>query len=94
MFFLGLVLGGAQAATPSHYLSQSDVARLQNLLGRPFSDLESAYYSVVGLSKIEAAVPDHKVRIFFFFLPLHHSFWFMFLEMLKVDSYSLFILMF
>lgn len=67
LFFLGLVLGGAQAATPSHYLSQSDVARLQNLLGRPFSDLESAYYSVVGLSKIEAAVPDHKVRIFFFF---------------------------
>ncbi|XP_020559049.1 dolichyl-diphosphooligosaccharide--protein glycosyltransferase subunit 2 isoform X1 [Oryzias latipes] len=60
LFFLGLVLGGAQAVTPSHYLSQSDVARLQNLLGRPFSDLESAYYSVVGLSKIEAAVPDHK----------------------------------
>uniref|UniRef100_A0A8C8DPT8 Dolichyl-diphosphooligosaccharide--protein glycosyltransferase subunit 2 n=1 Tax=Oryzias sinensis TaxID=183150 RepID=A0A8C8DPT8_9TELE len=50
----------AQAVTPSHYLSQSDVARLQNLLGRPFSDLESAYYSVVGLSKLEAAVPDHK----------------------------------
>uniref|UniRef100_A0A8C8DPQ1 Dolichyl-diphosphooligosaccharide--protein glycosyltransferase subunit 2 n=1 Tax=Oryzias sinensis TaxID=183150 RepID=A0A8C8DPQ1_9TELE len=53
----------SQAVTPSHYLSQSDVARLQNLLGRPFSDLESAYYSVVGLSKLEAAVPDHKIPV-------------------------------
>ncbi|RVE72676.1 hypothetical protein OJAV_G00042850 [Oryzias javanicus] len=60
LLFLGLVLGGAQALTPSHYLSQSDVARLENLLSRPFSDLESAYYSVVGLSKLEAVLPDHK----------------------------------
>lgn len=68
LLFLGLALGGAQALTPSHYLSQSDVARLENLLSRPFSDLESAYYSVVGLSKLEAVLPDHKVRIVLFLL--------------------------
>uniref|UniRef100_A0AAQ5YGY3 Dolichyl-diphosphooligosaccharide--protein glycosyltransferase subunit 2 n=1 Tax=Amphiprion ocellaris TaxID=80972 RepID=A0AAQ5YGY3_AMPOC len=38
----------------------SDVARLQNLLSQQFTDLESAYYSVVGLTKLGATVPDHK----------------------------------
>uniref|UniRef100_A0AAQ5ZYW2 Dolichyl-diphosphooligosaccharide--protein glycosyltransferase subunit 2 n=1 Tax=Amphiprion ocellaris TaxID=80972 RepID=A0AAQ5ZYW2_AMPOC len=50
----------AQALTPAYYLSLSDVARLQNLLSQQFTDLESAYYSVVGLTKLGATVPDHK----------------------------------
>uniref|UniRef100_A0A672F8M2 Dolichyl-diphosphooligosaccharide--protein glycosyltransferase subunit 2 n=1 Tax=Salarias fasciatus TaxID=181472 RepID=A0A672F8M2_SALFA len=54
-----LALAGAQALTPAHYLSLSDVARLQNLLSQPFSDLEAAYYSVIGLTKLGATVPDH-----------------------------------
>lgn len=61
-FLLGLALAGAQALTPAHYLSLSDVGRLQNLLSQEFTDLEAAYYSVVGLTKLGATVPDHKVR--------------------------------
>uniref|UniRef100_A0AAQ5ZKX0 Dolichyl-diphosphooligosaccharide--protein glycosyltransferase subunit 2 n=1 Tax=Amphiprion ocellaris TaxID=80972 RepID=A0AAQ5ZKX0_AMPOC len=61
LFLLSLALGGAQALTPAYYLSLSDVARLQNLLSQQFTDLESAYYSVVGLTKLGATVPDHKV---------------------------------
>uniref|UniRef100_A0A671Z3V5 Dolichyl-diphosphooligosaccharide--protein glycosyltransferase subunit 2 n=1 Tax=Sparus aurata TaxID=8175 RepID=A0A671Z3V5_SPAAU len=53
-----LALAGAQALTPAHYLSLSDVSRLQNLLSQQFTDLESAYYSVVGLTKLGATVPD------------------------------------
>uniref|UniRef100_A0A674E5M2 Dolichyl-diphosphooligosaccharide--protein glycosyltransferase subunit 2 n=1 Tax=Salmo trutta TaxID=8032 RepID=A0A674E5M2_SALTR len=49
---------GAQALTPSHHLSLSDVARLQALLSQPFTDLASAYYSIVGLSKLGASVAD------------------------------------
>ncbi|XP_056129809.1 dolichyl-diphosphooligosaccharide--protein glycosyltransferase subunit 2 [Lampris incognitus] len=56
-FLLNLVLGG-QALTPSHYLSLPDVARLQSFLSQRFTDLESAYYSVVGLSKLAATVAD------------------------------------
>lgn len=56
-----MILAGGQALTPAHYLSLSDVARLQNLLSQQFTDLESAYYSVVGLTKLGAHVPDHKV---------------------------------
>uniref|UniRef100_A0A8C4F695 Dolichyl-diphosphooligosaccharide--protein glycosyltransferase subunit 2 n=1 Tax=Dicentrarchus labrax TaxID=13489 RepID=A0A8C4F695_DICLA len=55
-----LAPAGAQALTPAHYLSLSDVGRLQNLLSQQFTDLESAYYSVVGLTKLGATVPDHK----------------------------------
>lgn len=61
LLILSLALAGAQALTPAHHLSLSDVARLQNLLSQPFTDLESAYYSVVGLTKLGSAVPDHKV---------------------------------
>uniref|UniRef100_A0A8C4F8V3 Dolichyl-diphosphooligosaccharide--protein glycosyltransferase subunit 2 n=1 Tax=Dicentrarchus labrax TaxID=13489 RepID=A0A8C4F8V3_DICLA len=57
---LSLAPAGAQALTPAHYLSLSDVGRLQNLLSQQFTDLESAYYSVVGLTKLGATVPDHK----------------------------------
>uniref|UniRef100_A0A4W5KMQ7 Dolichyl-diphosphooligosaccharide--protein glycosyltransferase subunit 2 n=1 Tax=Hucho hucho TaxID=62062 RepID=A0A4W5KMQ7_9TELE len=49
---------GAQALTPSHHLSLSDVARLQAFLSQPFTDLASAYYSIVGLSKLGASVAD------------------------------------
>uniref|UniRef100_A0A669AYV0 Dolichyl-diphosphooligosaccharide--protein glycosyltransferase subunit 2 n=1 Tax=Oreochromis niloticus TaxID=8128 RepID=A0A669AYV0_ORENI len=35
---------------------------MQNLLSQQFTDLESAYYSVVGLTKLGATVPDHEVR--------------------------------
>uniref|UniRef100_A0A4W5QSW2 Dolichyl-diphosphooligosaccharide--protein glycosyltransferase subunit 2 n=1 Tax=Hucho hucho TaxID=62062 RepID=A0A4W5QSW2_9TELE len=41
---------GAQALTPSHHLSLSDVERLKGLLSQPFTDLASAYYSIVGLT--------------------------------------------
>lgn len=61
LFLLSLALAGAQALTPAHYLSLSDVARLQNLLSQQLTDLESAYYSAVGLTKLGASVPDHKV---------------------------------
>ncbi|CAF92370.1 unnamed protein product, partial [Tetraodon nigroviridis] len=57
---LGLAFAGAQTLTPTHYLSLSDVGRLQNLLSQEFTNLESAYYSVVGLTKLGATVPDHK----------------------------------
>uniref|UniRef100_A0A671Z478 Dolichyl-diphosphooligosaccharide--protein glycosyltransferase subunit 2 n=1 Tax=Sparus aurata TaxID=8175 RepID=A0A671Z478_SPAAU len=58
LFLVSLALAGAQALTPAHYLSLSDVSRLQNLLSQQFTDLESAYYSVVGLTKLGATVPD------------------------------------
>nr|XP_057945064.1 dolichyl-diphosphooligosaccharide--protein glycosyltransferase subunit 2 isoform X2 [Doryrhamphus excisus] len=60
LVLLSLALTGAQTLTPAHFLSLSDVARLQNLLSQPFTDLESAYYSVIGLTKLGATVPDHK----------------------------------
>ncbi|XP_061687503.1 dolichyl-diphosphooligosaccharide--protein glycosyltransferase subunit 2 isoform X2 [Syngnathoides biaculeatus] len=53
-------LTGAQTLSPAHYLSLSDIGRLQNLFSQPFTDLESAYYSVVGLIKLGITVPDHK----------------------------------
>ncbi|XP_034023387.1 dolichyl-diphosphooligosaccharide--protein glycosyltransferase subunit 2 [Thalassophryne amazonica] len=59
LLVLGLVLVRTQAVTPAHYLSLSDVARLQNLLNRPFTDLESAFYSVVGLTKLGGTAADH-----------------------------------
>lgn len=62
LFVLSLALAGAQALTPAHYLTLSDVGRLQNLLSQRFTDLDSAYYSVVGLSKLGATIPDHEVR--------------------------------
>ncbi|XP_064822847.1 dolichyl-diphosphooligosaccharide--protein glycosyltransferase subunit 2-like isoform X1 [Oncorhynchus masou masou] len=49
---------GAQALTPSHHLSLSDVERLKGLLSQPFTDLASAYYSILGLSKLGASVAD------------------------------------
>ncbi|XP_061641164.1 dolichyl-diphosphooligosaccharide--protein glycosyltransferase subunit 2 isoform X1 [Phyllopteryx taeniolatus] len=60
LVFLSLALTGAQTLSPAHYLSLSDIARLQNLFSQTFTDLESAYYSVVGLTKLGTTVPDHK----------------------------------
>ncbi|KAM8917432.1 dolichyl-diphosphooligosaccharide--protein glycosyltransferase subunit 2 isoform 2-T2 [Spinachia spinachia] len=60
LFLFSLALAGAHALTPAHYLSLSDVARLQSLLNQQFTDLESAYYSVVGLTKLGATVHDHE----------------------------------
>lgn len=48
----------SQALTPTHHLSLSDVARLQTALGQQYTDLESAYYSVLGLTKLGAVVAD------------------------------------
>ncbi|KAL2090771.1 hypothetical protein ACEWY4_013034 [Coilia grayii] len=48
----------AQALTPSHHLTASDVARLEARLGQPFTDLQSAYFSIVGLSKLGVTVAD------------------------------------
>uniref|UniRef100_A0A8C1RU03 Dolichyl-diphosphooligosaccharide--protein glycosyltransferase subunit 2 n=1 Tax=Cyprinus carpio TaxID=7962 RepID=A0A8C1RU03_CYPCA len=47
-----------QALTPTHHLTTTDVARLQAVLSQPFTDLKSAYYSVVGLSKLGISVAD------------------------------------
>lgn len=58
LLFLSLAVSAARALTPTHHLSLSDVARLQAALGQPFTDLESAYYSVVGLTKLGSVVPD------------------------------------
>lgn len=58
MLLFSLALTGAQALTPTHHLSLSDVARLQTALGQQYTDLESAYYSVLGLTKLGAVVAD------------------------------------
>ncbi|XP_061147058.1 dolichyl-diphosphooligosaccharide--protein glycosyltransferase subunit 2 isoform X1 [Syngnathus typhle] len=60
LVLFSLALAGAQTLTPAHYLSLPDIARLQNLLSDFFTDLESAYYSVVGLTSLGATVPDHE----------------------------------
>lgn len=60
--FLLTVALGAQALTPSHHLSSADMARLKSFLNQPYTDLESAYYTILGLSKLGASVSDEKVR--------------------------------
>uniref|UniRef100_A0A8C1VSM7 Dolichyl-diphosphooligosaccharide--protein glycosyltransferase subunit 2 n=1 Tax=Cyprinus carpio TaxID=7962 RepID=A0A8C1VSM7_CYPCA len=52
-----------QALTPTHHLTTTDVARLQALLSQPFTDLKSAYYSVVGLSKLGISVADAAIPV-------------------------------
>lgn len=54
---------GAQALTPTHHLTASDVARLEARLGQPFTDLQSAYFSIVGRSKLGVTVADSDVSI-------------------------------
>uniref|UniRef100_A0A8C1RTW7 Dolichyl-diphosphooligosaccharide--protein glycosyltransferase subunit 2 n=1 Tax=Cyprinus carpio TaxID=7962 RepID=A0A8C1RTW7_CYPCA len=52
-----------QALTPTHHLTTTDVARLQAVLSQPFTDLKSAYYSVVGLSKLGISVADAAIPV-------------------------------
>uniref|UniRef100_A0A2K6TXX9 Dolichyl-diphosphooligosaccharide--protein glycosyltransferase subunit 2 n=1 Tax=Saimiri boliviensis boliviensis TaxID=39432 RepID=A0A2K6TXX9_SAIBB len=54
------IIAISQALTPTHYLTKHDVERLKASLDRPFTNLESAFYSVVGLSNLGAQVPDAK----------------------------------
>ncbi|XP_077583022.1 dolichyl-diphosphooligosaccharide--protein glycosyltransferase subunit 2 isoform X1 [Stigmatopora nigra] len=61
LFLLSLALTGAQTLTPAHFLSLADISRLQNVFSQPFEDMESAYYSVIGLSKLGGTVPEHKI---------------------------------
>ena len=56
------IIASTQALTPTHYLTKHDVERLKASLDRPFTSLESAFYSIVGLSSLGAQVPDEKVR--------------------------------
>uniref|UniRef100_A0A2K6TXU4 Dolichyl-diphosphooligosaccharide--protein glycosyltransferase subunit 2 n=1 Tax=Saimiri boliviensis boliviensis TaxID=39432 RepID=A0A2K6TXU4_SAIBB len=57
------IIAISQALTPTHYLTKHDVERLKASLDRPFTNLESAFYSVVGLSNLGAQVPDAKISI-------------------------------
>lgn len=54
---------GAWALNPTHHLTASDVDRLQGVLEQPFTDLKSAYFSTVGLSKLGVSVPDSDVSL-------------------------------
>lgn len=56
-----LLLVGAQALAPSHHLTTRDLARLRAALERPFTDLQAAYYSIVGLHSLGLRVADEKV---------------------------------
>ncbi|KAM3923953.1 dolichyl-diphosphooligosaccharide--protein glycosyltransferase subunit 2 isoform 2-T2 [Leptodactylus fuscus] len=53
------------ALTPSHYLSQADVERLKDALEHPLSDLENAYYYIVGFNHLGASVADEKAACSF-----------------------------
>lgn len=65
VFLLALtIIASTWALTPTHYLTKHDVERLKASLDRPFTNLESAFYSIVGLSSLGAQVPDAKVRLF------------------------------
>ncbi|POI26056.1 hypothetical protein CIB84_010194 [Bambusicola thoracicus] len=55
-----LLLVGAQALAPSHHLSAQDLARLRAALERPFTDLQAAYHSIVGLHSLGLRVADEK----------------------------------
>ncbi|KAG9473926.1 dolichyl-diphosphooligosaccharide--protein glycosyltransferase subunit 2 [Eleutherodactylus coqui] len=54
------LLAIVHALTPSHYLSRADVERLKDALEHPMSDLENAYYYIVGFNHLGARVADEK----------------------------------
>ncbi|XP_043351423.1 dolichyl-diphosphooligosaccharide--protein glycosyltransferase subunit 2 isoform X1 [Dermochelys coriacea] len=57
LFLLALtVVASIRALSPTHYLTRRDVERLKASLDRPFNDLEAAFYSIVGLSKLGVQV--------------------------------------
>lgn len=61
VFLLALtIIASTQALTPTHYLTKHDVERLKASLDRPFTNLESAFYSIVGLNSLGAQVSDVK----------------------------------
>uniref|UniRef100_A0A8C9H5A6 Dolichyl-diphosphooligosaccharide--protein glycosyltransferase subunit 2 n=1 Tax=Piliocolobus tephrosceles TaxID=591936 RepID=A0A8C9H5A6_9PRIM len=61
VFLLALtIIASTWALTPTHYLTKHDVERLKASLDRPFTNLESAFYSIMGLSSLGAQVPDAK----------------------------------
>ncbi|XP_037771610.1 dolichyl-diphosphooligosaccharide--protein glycosyltransferase subunit 2 isoform X3 [Chelonia mydas] len=61
LFLLALtVVASIRALTPTHYLTRRDVERLKASLDRPFNDLEAAFYSIVGLSKLGVQVSDEQ----------------------------------
>lgn len=60
---VSLLALGAWALNPTHHLTDSDVDRLQDFLEQPFTDLKSAYLSVVGLSKLGVPVSDSDVSL-------------------------------
>ncbi|XP_053573186.1 dolichyl-diphosphooligosaccharide--protein glycosyltransferase subunit 2 isoform X2 [Bombina bombina] len=55
-----MLLASSWALAPSHFLSKTDVERLKGTLGQPVSDLESAYYYVVGFKHLGAKVLDEQ----------------------------------
>ncbi|GCB69919.1 hypothetical protein scyTo_0008472 [Scyliorhinus torazame] len=59
LFTLAL-LAVTQAITLKHYLSNSDIERLTQTLKQPYSNLENAYYTIVGLQKLGSQVPDEQ----------------------------------
>ncbi|XP_005295381.1 dolichyl-diphosphooligosaccharide--protein glycosyltransferase subunit 2 isoform X1 [Malaclemys terrapin pileata] len=61
LFILALTfVASIRALTPTHYLTRRDVERLKASLDRPFNDLEAAFYSIVGLSKLGLQVSDEQ----------------------------------
>ncbi|XP_075757425.1 dolichyl-diphosphooligosaccharide--protein glycosyltransferase subunit 2 isoform X1 [Pelodiscus sinensis] len=61
LFLLALTFAASiQALTPTHYLTRRDVERLKASLERPFSNIEAAFYSIVGLSKLGMQVSDEQ----------------------------------
>ncbi|XP_074867862.1 dolichyl-diphosphooligosaccharide--protein glycosyltransferase subunit 2 isoform X2 [Carettochelys insculpta] len=60
-FLLALTfVASIQSLTPTHYLTKRDVERLKASLEHPFKDLETAFYSIVGLSKLGMQVSDEQ----------------------------------
>ncbi|CAI9597372.1 unnamed protein product, partial [Staurois parvus] len=61
VFFQAFALfASVQALTPSHSLSHTDVERLKEALELPLSDLENAYYYIVGFEHLGASIADEK----------------------------------
>ncbi|XP_040186474.1 dolichyl-diphosphooligosaccharide--protein glycosyltransferase subunit 2 isoform X2 [Rana temporaria] len=54
------LLASVQALTPSHYLSKTDVERLKGVLEHPLSNLENAYYYIVGFEHLGGSISDEK----------------------------------
>ncbi|CAH2292182.1 dolichyl-diphosphooligosaccharide--glycosyltransferase subunit 2 isoform X1 [Pelobates cultripes] len=67
------LLASTLALSPSHYLSRDDVERLKNFLERPVTDLESAYYYVVGFYHVGASVLDEQTACDFIRSKVDHG---------------------